>query len=300
MDNKTIFSKSAKGLREATGETSKLPRVLRNILKEIDGKRTLADLQDKFSKYSEEDLNEALKSLTDEGYIRETIRADQKAAAPDLPQLQRPQADDGGEDLDFTSLAQPAAMVEPPVANRPVQNETLLKQQAIRAKEEADARLKAEAQVRASKLKEELARQKAETQARLEAEEKARIQAEAKTRQIAEEKAKREALDRAKKEADEKARREAEVAARAKAEAMAKAQAEARAKREAEELIRRELEEKLRKEAAEKRGLRQRLGRRKRLRKRPSRKSRPMHAAQRKSKLDVKPRSESGVSSKKN
>jgi hypothetical protein len=257
MDNKTIFSKSAKGLREATGETSKLPRALRNILKEIDGKRTLVDLQEKFSKYSAEDLNEALKGLVDEGYIRETIRADQKPVVPAPSQpVQAP--DDDEDDLDFTTLVQPAAKAEPPTVNKSLQDEALLKQQAMRAKAEADAKLKAEAQARASKLMDELARQKVETQARREADEKARAEAAAKARQMAAEKAKLEALKRAKKEAEEKARHEAEALVRAKAEALAKKQAEekarqeAEARREAEELARKEAEARAQKEAEEK------------------------------------------------
>ena len=60
MDSNIKFSKTAKGLREASGGSSDLPRALRNILKEVDGKSTFAELQGKLPKVSEVDLNEAI------------------------------------------------------------------------------------------------------------------------------------------------------------------------------------------------------------------------------------------------
>ncbi len=77
MDSKSVFSKTAKGLREATGASSVLPRALRAILKEIDGKKTFASLQEKLGKYSEAELNESLDRLEGEGYIRNTAQLSQ-------------------------------------------------------------------------------------------------------------------------------------------------------------------------------------------------------------------------------
>ena len=53
MDRKTIFTKTAKGLMEASGKTSILSRDLRNLLKEVDGRLTVADLQQKAGKVPE-------------------------------------------------------------------------------------------------------------------------------------------------------------------------------------------------------------------------------------------------------
>jgi hypothetical protein len=47
MDRKTVFTKPAKGLMEATGKTRILSRDLRNRLKEIDGRVTFGGLQEK-------------------------------------------------------------------------------------------------------------------------------------------------------------------------------------------------------------------------------------------------------------
>jgi hypothetical protein len=46
MDRKTVFTKTAKGLMEATGETRILSRALRNLLKEIDDRVTSGGLQE--------------------------------------------------------------------------------------------------------------------------------------------------------------------------------------------------------------------------------------------------------------
>jgi hypothetical protein len=46
MDRKTVFTKTTKGLMEATGKTRILSRDLRNLLKEIDGGVTFGGLQE--------------------------------------------------------------------------------------------------------------------------------------------------------------------------------------------------------------------------------------------------------------
>src|SRR5271154_324618 len=92
MDSKTIFSKTAKGLKEVSGATSDLSRALRNILKEIDGRSTLADLQGKLRKLSPADLKQALNDLADNGYIRAPVQEGGGSAAPTLPPTQKPVA----------------------------------------------------------------------------------------------------------------------------------------------------------------------------------------------------------------
>jgi hypothetical protein len=47
MDRKTVFTKTTKGLMEATGKTRVLSQDLRNLLKENDGRVTFGGLQEK-------------------------------------------------------------------------------------------------------------------------------------------------------------------------------------------------------------------------------------------------------------
>ena len=73
MDRKTIFTKTAKGLMEASGKTSILPRDLRNLLKEIDGKATLGQVNQKLDKYTEAKLAEALGKLAKDGFVKDSL-----------------------------------------------------------------------------------------------------------------------------------------------------------------------------------------------------------------------------------
>src|SRR5437899_12415737 len=102
MDSNTIFSKTAKGLREASGGSSDLPRALRGILKGIDGKSVLADLQGRLRKVSEADIAEALTTLIDSGYIRET-NPDARPAEITSTSLAAAVDDSEFDDLAFTS-----------------------------------------------------------------------------------------------------------------------------------------------------------------------------------------------------
>jgi len=63
MNRRSILTKTGKGLMEATGKTSDLARDLRNILKEIDGKVSVSELMRTFSRMTEPELLEALKSM---------------------------------------------------------------------------------------------------------------------------------------------------------------------------------------------------------------------------------------------
>ena len=53
MDRRTVFTKTAKGLMEATGKTSVLSRDMRALLKEIDGKATLREVHIRLGKVPE-------------------------------------------------------------------------------------------------------------------------------------------------------------------------------------------------------------------------------------------------------
>src|SRR5580765_8013369 len=239
MNRRSILTKTGKGLMEATGKTSNLSRDLRNILKEIDGKVSVSELTEKFSKMGETKLLECLSGMERDGYLREFVG--KQEAGPSTPPGRGPasQSLGEGEDLDFTAFtpAKPSAKTNED-ARLQVQAQEIARQaQATRAREEAAAKAKAELAARA----------------RAEAERKARASsAQVDPKADAQVRAQAEALDQARREADERQRREAEEKARREAVARAVIEAEQAGKREAEERIRREAQEKERRENEEK------------------------------------------------
>ena len=62
MDNKTIYSKTGKGVLEIKNKAGKLPKDLVKVLTLIDGKSSVSDLMSK-SKLSDPDMNKALADL---------------------------------------------------------------------------------------------------------------------------------------------------------------------------------------------------------------------------------------------
>ncbi|MBE0625403.1 MAG: hypothetical protein IH606_11380, partial [Burkholderiales bacterium] len=71
MDRKTVFTKTGRGLMEATGKTSHLSRGMRAVLKEVDGKATVDELQSKVGKMSRAKLEDALETLSTGDFVRE-------------------------------------------------------------------------------------------------------------------------------------------------------------------------------------------------------------------------------------
>jgi hypothetical protein len=255
MDRRTVLTKTAKGLMEVTGKTSLLPRDLRNVLSQVDGKATVGDLHQKLDKFTEPKLLEALGRLAKEGFVREFVSAPASISPPSqVPIVQE------DIDLDFTALiSKPPSKAEVTAQTKAEADEVARQVAQARAKQDGDTRAKRdaedkarrEADEKAKRTAEEKARRDAEEKAKREAAERARKEADEKARRDAEEKAKREAAERARKEADEKARREVDARAKADAEARAKRDAEERARKEAEERARREAEEKAKHEGAE-------------------------------------------------
>src|SRR5712691_6189502 len=270
MNRRSILTKTGKGLMEATGKTSNLSRDLRNMLKEIDGKVSVSELMQRFSRMTEPELLEDLKSMEREGYLREFVGKQDEAPRPSIPRASTsPSSADGGEDLDFTAFtpAKPSAKTSEDARLQAQAQDIARQAQATRAREEAAARARAEAAARARAEAEQRARlstpasPKAEAQARAQAEalDQARREAEERQRREAEEKARREAELRARIEADQASKRDAEERARREIydkerrenEERARREAEVRAKREAEEKVRRDAEERVRREAEE-------------------------------------------------
>src|SRR5712691_6940556 len=270
MNRRSILTKTGKGLMEATGKTSNLSRDLRNMLKEIDGKVSVSELMQRFSRMTEPELLEDLKSMEREGYLREFVGKQDEAPRPSIPRASTsPSSADGGEDLDFTAFtpAKPSAKTSEDARLQAQAQDIARQAQATRAREEAAARARAEAAARARAEAEQRARlstpasPKAEAQARAQADalDQARREAEERQRREAEEKARREAELRARIEADQASKRDAEERARREIydkerrenEERARREAEVRAKREAEEKVRRDAEERVRREAGE-------------------------------------------------
>jgi class 3 adenylate cyclase len=279
MNQTAIYSKTGKGVQEASGKTSILSRADRAVLAAIDGKTTVGELNIKFDKISEANFFALIQKLEREGFVREASAGvstkpppARPAAPPSGPPSVPPAA--AGDDLDFTQILPAAPVSRPTVdlaakaraeAERKTQEDSL----GFQAREAAGAKAKAEAEARAK------AAAAAKAKAEAEAAAKAKAEAEAQARKVAEERAKaappkpepvvqqkskeeiereaREAMERARKEAEEKASREAE-AKRLKLEQEQRALEEAKEKRRAEEArMRREEEERQRKADEERR-----------------------------------------------
>ncbi|HYS76498.1 MAG TPA: hypothetical protein VEM38_10435 [Burkholderiales bacterium] len=276
MNRRSILTKTGRGLMEVTGKTSALSRDLRSILKEIDGKVSVSELMEKFSKMTEPMLLEALKSMEREGYLREFVGKRDEAPRPSVPRAPTsPSSADSGEDLDFTAFtpAKPSAKTSEDARLQAQAQEIARQAQATRAREEAAARARAEAehkarlsaraglsaradpkadtQARAQAEALDQARREAEERQRREAEEKARREAVARAVIEAEQAGKREAEERIRKEIGERTRRENEEGARREAEARVRREAEEKVRRDAEERVGREAEERTRKEVEE-------------------------------------------------
>jgi hypothetical protein len=272
MNPTAIFSKSGKGVQEASGKTSSLSRSDRAVLSAIDGRATLADVAGKVGKQFDGDFKGLITKLDKDGFIREVSPgAAAPASAGAKPAASKPAPStptapmDVASDLDFTAAMAvpkkgPAApppqalsrapapppkptVAVPPKPPPPSAAEQAKQAQIAKDQQSAFARAREEAE---QKAQEQRDRVKAEAEAKVRAETEAKLRAEA------EEKAKADAEAKAKKaEADAATARSAAI--RAAAEAKVKAEAEAkRAKEEAERAKREaEAEAKRAKEEAE-------------------------------------------------
>ena len=266
---RAIFSKTGKGVQEASGKTSHLSRADRAVLSAIDGKTMLSDVSAKFEKLSADKFDALMHQLDKDGFIREVSTGQSatpapRAAAPaaKAPPKAPPAADDG-DDMDFTQAVKvpkgpaPSAPKPPTLdlaaAARAESERKAKDQQATdyRGREEAEAKAKAEAEAKARAAAEARAKAEAESNARTRAEADAKVKAarEAAVRMATEAKAKSDAAER------DKARLEAELNAKLEAERKAREEAEKRVA-EASERARKELEEKSKRDAEE---MRQRL-----------------------------------------
>ena len=273
----TIYSKTAKGMREASGKTKNLSRELRTLLKLVNGKSTLEELRAQLDDADQDALEPCIVDLVKEDYIHvvEHVELETRAPPPAANKVVPKQAaakpaqaaaaaDEDGGDLDFFAAPSPAA----PLAAAPPQ---------VTPKAPPAAPNNQEAQAIAAKRvaaeAEEKARAAAAAKIRLEAEEKAKREMQEKLAREAGEKAKQaaaaavaqklDAEEAAKRAAQEKIERELQARQRAEADAAAaaaasaasaaaaRAAAEEKVRSEAAEIVRRETEELAKREAAE-------------------------------------------------
>jgi hypothetical protein len=247
MKPNTIYSKSGKGVQEASGKTSLLKRADRAVLSAIDGRATLGEVAQKVGKAFDAEFEKLIAQLDKDGFVREVTAGAATSTTQSRPVLpaaaKAPAAKPAADDLDFTTIM-PAIKRAP--APKPASPDSTGQQ---RAKEQEVALYKArqEAEARAQAERDRL-RQETEAKARAEAEVKIRAETEKKVREEASAKLKAEAVAKA------NAAREAAVL-RIAAEAQAQIEAERKVREEAERRAKEEAE-KARREADE---LRQRL-----------------------------------------
>ena len=114
MDSSSIFSKTGKGMLEASGKSSHLSRGDRAVLAQIDGKSRVSEVNKKFEKIDEAKFLQLLKQLEKDGFVRELASAPAAPAAKAPPPGKAPAAppkpavgESTGEELDFTALVTP-------------------------------------------------------------------------------------------------------------------------------------------------------------------------------------------------
>jgi hypothetical protein len=271
-----VFSKSPKGLLEATGKTSELDAELLEVLKACKDNQTADEIAASWPEADRPVIVWAVGELVSMGYLREVFGVRRESTA-----ARRMEAGDAGEDLDFSAITiapAPAPVAEPVQETRPVPEPEpepapsppppppaapTEPARAVAAPPPAApsepppppaaeapsaAPVQPEAGSLAERLRAGLASRRGQRDAQAvgyirRSEEEARRRAEEEAAKEAAEQARVEAARQAKREADEKVRREQEEKARR--------EAVDRIRREALEKLRREEEEKARREAEE-------------------------------------------------
>src|SRR3989441_10899446 len=264
MRPNAIYSKSGKGVQEASGKTSLLKREHRAVLAAIDGRATLADVAQKSGNAYDNDFQRLIVQLDKDGFIREVSSG--AAAGPAAGATKPAGKLDTAIDLDFSSLAssqkantapQPTRPPPPTAPKAPAVDMAAKAAAERRAKEQESAlhRARKEAEEKAGAERE---RQRAEAEAKVRAETEARLRVETE-KNLREDTAHKARADAVAKAQELKARLDAERKARGEAERRIKEEAD-RARREAEEKARREQDE-LRKRLEEERRAREEIER---------------------------------------
>src|SRR5690349_18625513 len=82
MSPSAIYSKSGKGVQEASGKTSHLPRAERAVLSAFDGKMTLQEVADKVGKPCDAKFFDLITKLDNDGFVRQVSAGAPAPAAP--------------------------------------------------------------------------------------------------------------------------------------------------------------------------------------------------------------------------
>src|SRR3954471_7682238 len=214
MDKATVFTKTAKGITQVNQKSGSLSKDLMKVLKLIDGKSNVGQLQEK-AELDKMQLEKALNTLAKDGFAR-VFQTRKEESDPFAAE----------DDFDFTA---PGKIAPPAATQRVIPGAANDISELVRQQEKADADKKAREQAHVAAR--DKAKVEAEARARAEAEGRARQQAE----QQAMEQARRakDAADRAKAELDVKMREE-EARKHAMAAQQAKFTAEQKAKEEEE------------------------------------------------------------------
>src|SRR5439155_1440890 len=181
MRPNAIYSKSGKGVQEASGKTSLLKREHRVVLAAIDGRATLADVAQKSGNEYDADFQRLIIQLDKDGFIREVSSG--TAASPAAAAARPSGKLDTAIDLDFSSLAssqkantapQPTRPPPPPAPKAPAVDMAGKAAAERRAKEHESAlhRARKEAEEKAQAERE---RQRAEAEAKVRAENEAKL-----------------------------------------------------------------------------------------------------------------------------
>src|SRR6267143_1735440 len=256
MRPNAIYSKSGKGVQEASGKTSLLKREHRAVLAAIDGRATLADVAQKSGNEYDAGFQQLIIQLDKDGFIREVSSG--AAAGPAAGAAKPAGKPDTAIDLDFSSLASsqkantaPQPTRPPPPAPKAPAVDVAAKAAAERRAKEQESTLHRARQEAEEKALAERERHRAEAEAKVRAETEARlrVEAEKKLREEAAHKVRAEATAKAQADAEARAKAAREAAARIAAEQKAKAEAELRAKLDAERKARQEAERRIKEEA---------------------------------------------------
>ncbi|MEW5864291.1 MAG: hypothetical protein AB1773_11995, partial [Pseudomonadota bacterium] len=106
MNPSAIYSKTGKGVQEASGKTSHLSRADRAVLAAFDGRTPVGEIAKKFEKIAPEKFEQLVALLDRDGFIRE-VSSSALGATPVSPPRQDapvPPTADAGEELDFTQI----------------------------------------------------------------------------------------------------------------------------------------------------------------------------------------------------
>jgi hypothetical protein len=247
MNPNAIYSKTGKGVQEASGKTSALSRGDRAVLAAIDGKLTLLQLSARFDRAADDRFFALIRKMDADGFIREVSPGTVQRGAANAPRPSKPPpkpAAGGGEDLDFTQIFSAPPKTERPSVAPPSVAPPISKDPMVAAREVAEARARAEREAKA--------KADAAAKAMIDSTNKMRIDAEARAKAAREQVMAAAAEGKTRAEIEARERAEAQARAQAQARAEAEARAKVEAERQAKERAEREAKERTAKEARDK------------------------------------------------